>query len=506
MAVSVRDLTDLAPSAAGRRAARLAAHVRLRPARPVLARASGHAARCSSCRSSRSSRAYGFAGVGRPRGGSGSSAAASSGRFAEYWLHRTVFHFEPDHPLGRRLHFIIHGVHHDHPNDRMRLVMPPSASLPAGRRLPAPLPRRRSAPRTGCAFSAGFLFGYLVYDMTHYHLHHHKPKTRLGKRLREQHMRHHFQDHDTGFGVSSPVWDHVFGTVPRRRSTAQRPHQVAPEVPGQEPRSPRPGCGRRSRRLASRGRGPTASSRVRDDLERLVHPGHAEEAQHRRVRAGDERQPSRRSTIRSAPSSRRIPLESMKVSSMQSSTTQPRSLSTAPMSVGSSRAQGRDLELAGQLEHPYARFRDLGDLERRHGDETNGRRRSRPAPHPWTAERCLTTVESVVRAERMRRETCIWETPSRPRSRSASAPPRSAGAMTSRWSRRQVRERRSDRLAVLDPLVAKVVVSEPVSERAGLVLVLAARGRSSESGLSAPRRAERLADSPRRPRGALRSR
>src|SRR3954451_8878267 len=28
----------------------------------------------------------------------------------EYWLHRVVFHFEPDHPLGRRFHFIIHGV------------------------------------------------------------------------------------------------------------------------------------------------------------------------------------------------------------------------------------------------------------------------------------------------------------------------------------------------------------------------------------------------------------
>jgi len=47
----------------------------------------------------------------------------------EYWLHRLVFHWEPDHPVGSRLHFIIHGVHHDHPNDRLRLVMPPAASL-----------------------------------------------------------------------------------------------------------------------------------------------------------------------------------------------------------------------------------------------------------------------------------------------------------------------------------------------------------------------------------------
>src|SRR5690348_5959381 len=48
----------------------------------------------------------------------------------EYWLHRLVFHWEPDHPLGSRIHFIMHGVHHDHPNDRLRLVMPPAVSIP----------------------------------------------------------------------------------------------------------------------------------------------------------------------------------------------------------------------------------------------------------------------------------------------------------------------------------------------------------------------------------------
>src|ERR1700704_3258360 len=50
----------------------------------------------------------------------------------EYWLHRIVFHFEPDHGLGARMHWIIHGVHHDHPNDPLRLVMPPAVSIPLG--------------------------------------------------------------------------------------------------------------------------------------------------------------------------------------------------------------------------------------------------------------------------------------------------------------------------------------------------------------------------------------
>lgn len=135
----------------------------------------------------------------------------------EYWLHRKLFHWEPDHPIGSRLHFVIHGVHHDHPNDKMRLVMPPAASLPLAALffgafwlifgLSAALP-----------LFAGFLVGYLIYDYTHYYVHHYVPRSDFGKRLREQHMRHHFQDHRYGFGVSSPLWDVVFNTLPRRRS------------------------------------------------------------------------------------------------------------------------------------------------------------------------------------------------------------------------------------------------------------------------------------------------
>jgi sterol desaturase/sphingolipid hydroxylase (fatty acid hydroxylase superfamily) len=48
--------------------------------------------------------------------------------------------------------------------------------------------------------------------MVHYHMHHHRPRTRVGSRLRELHMRHHFQDDERGFGVSAPYWDRVFGT------------------------------------------------------------------------------------------------------------------------------------------------------------------------------------------------------------------------------------------------------------------------------------------------------
>ena len=134
----------------------------------------------------------------------------------EYWLHRVVFHFEPEGGIGARIHWMIHGVHHDHPNDPMRLVMPPSASIPLGLifiglfQLVLPF-------GPACALSAGFFAGYLGYDMTHYYVHHRRPKGPIGRKLRELHMRHHFQDDERGYGVSAPWWDHVFGTPTRPR-------------------------------------------------------------------------------------------------------------------------------------------------------------------------------------------------------------------------------------------------------------------------------------------------
>ena len=136
----------------------------------------------------------------------------------EYWLHRLIFHWEPDNAFGRRMHFIIHGIHHDHPNDKMRLVMPPSVSIP----LAAIFFLGFWLVPAAFALAAGFFAGYLLYDMTHYHVHHHRPRTWLGRKIRELHMRHHFQDDTRGFGVSAPFWDHVFRT-PTRRITRRPP-------------------------------------------------------------------------------------------------------------------------------------------------------------------------------------------------------------------------------------------------------------------------------------------
>jgi dihydroceramide fatty acyl 2-hydroxylase len=151
----------------------------------------------------------------------GEALAVSVGGYAlwtlfEYWLHRLVFHFEPDHGVGARMHWIIHGIHHEHPNDPLRLVMPPAVSIPLGGIVFSVLFLvfgKRYAPGVG----AGFFTGYLAYDMLHYYVHHFRPRSRLGRTLRERHMRHHFQDDTRGFGISAPYWDEVFGTSSREQ-------------------------------------------------------------------------------------------------------------------------------------------------------------------------------------------------------------------------------------------------------------------------------------------------
>jgi sterol desaturase/sphingolipid hydroxylase (fatty acid hydroxylase superfamily) len=145
---------------------------------------------------------------------------------AEYLLHRYVFHWMKGTAAGRRIHFLLHGVHHDFPNDGDRLVMPVGFSLPLSTVFYS-LFYFTMGIRFGEPFFAGFVLGYLMYDGTHYAVHHFKPRTRLGKWVKRHHMLHHHLDHDGGFGVSSPLWDLVFRTMPQ----AKKPARTRPSSP-----------------------------------------------------------------------------------------------------------------------------------------------------------------------------------------------------------------------------------------------------------------------------------
>lgn len=133
----------------------------------------------------------------------------------EYSLHRWIFHMKIS---GKSkiliyIHFAIHGLHHKVPFDPRRLVFPPLPAaliayalylsiyvvLPAEERL---------------MILAGGLSGYLIYDMIHFYLHYGAPRENSYLyHLKRYHNHHHFEHHENGYGISSVLWDKIFGTT-----------------------------------------------------------------------------------------------------------------------------------------------------------------------------------------------------------------------------------------------------------------------------------------------------
>lgn len=126
----------------------------------------------------------------------------------EYLLHRFIFHYYPSSAIGKRIHFIFHGVHHDYPKDKKRLVMPPSASIPLAAFFYFLFSLLLQSNQL-YAFFPGFLLGYLVYDILHYAMHHYNFKSGIMKKVKQHHMLHHYHEPTKGFGVSSALWDNI---------------------------------------------------------------------------------------------------------------------------------------------------------------------------------------------------------------------------------------------------------------------------------------------------------
>lgn len=143
--------------------------------------------------------------------------------FLEYWLHRLVFHRAPTDVQGRVRSFLVHGYHHKYPNDRLRLVAPPMMSWPLGV-VVAALCRLALGELRWAPVFAGVALGYVAYDWIHYYAHHFRPRGAIGRFLRAYHLRHHHEHAASRFGVSSPLWDLVFGTYapPDRRALGRR--------------------------------------------------------------------------------------------------------------------------------------------------------------------------------------------------------------------------------------------------------------------------------------------
>jgi sterol desaturase/sphingolipid hydroxylase (fatty acid hydroxylase superfamily) len=139
--------------------------------------------------------------------------------FLEYVLHRVVFHYTTDNKIGRWIHYALHGVHHEYPNDPSRVFMPPVPGLIISSLLFIPF--YVALGDYGFIIFAGVVSGYTGYSFIHYAIHQKKAPSFL-KPLWRHHLTHHFAQPDAAYGVSTRFWDRVFGTMPNNRPRKSR--------------------------------------------------------------------------------------------------------------------------------------------------------------------------------------------------------------------------------------------------------------------------------------------
>lgn len=134
--------------------------------------------------------------------------------FIEYIMHRYLYHIPATSETKKKVSYTMHGVHHDYPKDKSRLAMPPVLSLIIATVFF--IIYRTVMGDYAFGFLAGFLMGYAAYLAVHYSIHAFNVPNNFLKLLWHHHSIHHYREPDRAFGVTSPFWDHIFGTMPRK--------------------------------------------------------------------------------------------------------------------------------------------------------------------------------------------------------------------------------------------------------------------------------------------------
>jgi sterol desaturase/sphingolipid hydroxylase (fatty acid hydroxylase superfamily) len=129
----------------------------------------------------------------------------------EYVAHRFLFHLISDKPSLQKFAYILHGNHHHYPRDKQRLFMPPVPSLILASIIFGTTYLILGS--TAFMFFPGFMIGYLMYGTMHYAIHAWNPPFKWMKPLWRNHHLHHYKNEHNGFGVSTTIWDHAFGTM-----------------------------------------------------------------------------------------------------------------------------------------------------------------------------------------------------------------------------------------------------------------------------------------------------
>ncbi|SFW39601.1 Fatty acid hydroxylase superfamily protein [Sinomicrobium oceani] len=142
----------------------------------------------------------------------------------EYIMHRYFYHMPATTEKRKKIAYTMHGVHHDYPKDKSRLAMPPLLSLIIATVFF--ILYRAVMGDYAFGFLAGFLMGYNAYLGVHYSVHAFKVPNNFLKVLWFHHSIHHYREPDRAFGVSSPLWDHIFRTMPRKPGENPEVHRL----------------------------------------------------------------------------------------------------------------------------------------------------------------------------------------------------------------------------------------------------------------------------------------
>jgi len=137
----------------------------------------------------------------------------------EYGFHRILLHAEFRSPIMQKFINASHLRHHAAPRDPDQILVQLSFALVISAVLyGAILIATRDAFVTSGVMS-GVWLGFLYYEAVHYRVHLSLAHSALLQQQRRAHFYHHFSDSGKCFGVTSPLWDYVFGTM-RRRSVS----------------------------------------------------------------------------------------------------------------------------------------------------------------------------------------------------------------------------------------------------------------------------------------------
>ncbi len=140
--------------------------------------------------------------------------------WVEYMVHRYIFHLAPTTQRKANFQYTMHGVHHEFPKDKTRLAMPPLLSITVSTVLLMLL--RLVLGDFVFSFLPGFLVGYAMYLAVHYMVHAYQPPKNFLKALWVNHAVHHYKEGEMVFGVSSPLWDYVYGTMSKSIKTNEK--------------------------------------------------------------------------------------------------------------------------------------------------------------------------------------------------------------------------------------------------------------------------------------------